>query len=171
MASNPLQVRYGTINEEYGRRLASTPPAEDGPVWMVNLMRYREQADYGDARSPAVSGKEADDIYAPLESLAGVGAEVVLFADVESQLLGHTPAWDRVAVVKYPTRRSFIEMQRRADFAAAHVHKDAGMAETIVIGGLPMPSPALPADAPDWTEVPHPPTDDDPAVVVLHVLR
>jgi hypothetical protein len=45
------------------------------------------------------------------------------------------------------------------------------MAETIVIGGVPTPSPPLPASAPDWADVPHPPTDDDPPVMVLHVLR
>ena len=170
--TNPaLQLRYGTIDEGYAHQLATTPPAEDGPVWMVNLMHYREWADYGDGQPPSISGEEADDRYAPLESLAAVGAEIVLFATVESQLLGDTPKWDRVAVVKYPTRRSFIEMQRREDFARAHVHKDAGMAQTIVIGSQPMPTPPLPPDAPAWADVPHPPTAEDPAVIVLHVLR
>jgi hypothetical protein len=168
MASTP---RYGTIDTEYARRLATTPPEQDGPVWMVNLMHYRDQADYGDGKPSGISGQEADDLYAPLESLAAVGAEPVLFADVESQLLGDTPRWDRVGVVKYPTRRAFIEMQRRPEFTEAHEHKDAGMAATIVIAGIPIPSPPLPASAPDWADVPHPPTDDDPPVVVLHVLR
>jgi hypothetical protein len=138
---------------------------------MVNLMHYRDWADYGGGQPPTISGEEADDRYAPLESLAAVGAEIVLFATVESQLLGDEPKWDRVAVVKYPTRRSFIEMQKREDFARAHVHKDAGMSQTIVIGSQPMPSPPLPPDAPSWDDVPHPPTAEDPAVVVLHVLR
>lgn len=35
---------YGTIDHEYGIRLATTPPEDDGPVWMVNLMRYKEHA-------------------------------------------------------------------------------------------------------------------------------
>lgn len=170
MAPTP-SPSYGTVDTGYARRLATTPPAQDGPVWMINLMSYREHADYGDGQPTTISGQEADDRYAPLESLKAVGAEPVLLASVESQLLGHTPRWDRVAAVKYPTRRSFIDMQKRDDFAAAHVHKDAGMAETIVIGGVPIPSPPPPADAPDWADVPHPPTPEDPPVVVLHVLR
>jgi hypothetical protein len=35
---------YGTVDQEYGMKLATTPPDSDGPVWMVNLMKYREVA-------------------------------------------------------------------------------------------------------------------------------
>jgi hypothetical protein len=31
---------YGKIDHEYGHKLATTDPADDGPVWMVNLMKY-----------------------------------------------------------------------------------------------------------------------------------
>ena len=168
--------RYGTVDREYGMRLATTPPDEDGPVWMVNLMKYRDIADYPDdapADGPAISGREADDLYTPLESLAGVGAEIVFGGDVDLQLLGDAPIWDRVGVVKYPTRRSFIEMQSRPDFRRQHVHKEAGMQETIVIGCQPFDLPVWPdgVDQPDWADVPHPPTEDDGPVMVIHVLK
>jgi hypothetical protein len=165
--------RYGTVDREYGMKLATTPPDEDGPVWMVNLMKYREVADYSDGRDSAISGREADDLYTPRESLAAIGAEIVFAGEVDQQLLGDAPIWDRVGVVKYPTRRSFIEMQSRPDFQRQHVHKDAGMAETIVIGCQPFDVPVWPADIaqPDWADVPHPPTDDDPPVMVIHVLK
>jgi hypothetical protein len=165
--------RYGTVDREYGMRLATTPPDEDGPVWMVNLMKYREVADYADGRESTISGRDADDLYAPTDTLAAIGAEVAFFGDVDQQLLGDAPVWDRVGVVKYPTRRSFIEMQSRPDFQRKHAHKEAGMAETIVIGCQPFDLPAWPADAPqpEWTDVPHPPTDDDGPVMVIHVLK
>jgi hypothetical protein len=169
----PDQPRYGQIDHDYGLRLATTPPELDGPVWMVNLMSYRERADYGDAGGPDVSGREADDLYAPLGPLRAVGAEVVFVAEVDQQLLGGEPAWDRVAVVRYPTRRAFIDMQGRDDFRQQHVHKEAGMASTIVMGGQPMAVPEFPpgSEPTPWDRVPHPPTDDDGPVVVLHVLR
>jgi hypothetical protein len=170
-APGRLTVRYGKIDYDYARKLASTRPEEDGPIWMVNLMKYREIADYGGSGGSAVTGREADDEYAPLESLEAIGAEVVFLADVDTQLLGDAPKWDRVAIVKYPTRRSFIEMQSRPDFIAKHRHKDAGMDQTIVLGCLPMPVPELPADAPDLGDVPYPPTAGDPEVVVIHVLK
>jgi len=172
VAPNPnLTIRYAQVDDAYEARLGTTPPEDDGPVWMINLMAYRPVAEYADGRETTLTGQEADDLYAPIEELAAVGAEIVFFATVDTQLLGDEPRWDRVAVVKYPTRRAFVEMSNSPAFEATHVHKDAGMAQTIVIGGQPMPSPVLPDDAPDWTEVPHPPTKADPYVHVLHVLR
>ena len=113
-------VRYGQINREYGMKLATTPPEEDGPIWMVNLMSYREKADYADGRASDISGKEADDRYAPLGPLKAIGAEPVLLADVDTQFLNDSPRWDRVGIVKYPSRRSFLEMQSRKDFKELH---------------------------------------------------
>jgi hypothetical protein len=170
MATTTTGVRYGTFDRAYAQRLDSTPPAEDGPVWMVNLMKYREKADYADGRASSISGQQADDLYTPRDSLAAVGAEIVFAGVVDTQLIG-SPAWDRIGVVKYPTRRAFIEMQSRPDFVEKHVHKEAGMAQTIVIGTQPLTNPELPPDAPSWAEVPHPPTEADGPVVVVHVLR
>jgi hypothetical protein len=164
---------YGRVDRDYGMRLATTDPADDGPVWMVNLMSYRALARYEDGNEE-VSGREADDRYAPVDVLTDIGAEVVFVADVEDQLLGDSPTWDRVAIVKYPTRRSFVDMQSRADFQDRHVHKEAGMAATIVLGTQPIGSPQDTADLSqlvDWADVPHPPTEEDGPVSVLHVIR
>jgi hypothetical protein len=165
---------YGRIDREYGIRLATTPPDEDGPVWMVNLMHYKEVASYVDGNPEGVSGREADDRYAPVEILRDIGAEVVFVGDVESQLLGDAPRWDRVGVVKYPTRRAFVEMQSRPDFRSKHEHKEAGMATTIVMGCQPAVVPPWPptvAPPRPWSDVEHPPTSDDGPVMVLHVVK
>ena len=65
-------------------------------------------------------------------------------------------------------------MQSRPDFQAKHVHKEAGMAETFVIGCQPIGSPvdgADPTSLPNWSDVPHPPTAEDGPVTVLHLIR
>ena len=129
---------YGTIDHEYGHKLATTDPADDGPVWMVNLMKYKEVADYGDGADSGRSGRDADDEYTLTGPLKAVGAEIVYVAEVDATPLGDGTQWDRVAIVKYPTRRSFIEMQQRSDFKDKHVHKEAGMEMTFVIGCQPM---------------------------------
>jgi hypothetical protein len=125
---------YGQIDREYAMRLA----ADDRPVWMVNLMRYKPVATYDDGGDGGehVTGREADDRYAPVDVLADIGATIVLVGDVTAQQ-GGEPAWDRVGIVRYPTGRSFIEMQLRKDFQAQHVHKEAGMERTIVLGCSP----------------------------------
>ncbi len=165
-----LTMRYGSVDPEYAERLASTPPDQDGPVWMVNLMRYRERAEYADGRATDLTGQQADDLYAPFDSLAAVGAEIVFFGEVETQLLGDGPAWDRIAVVKYPTGRAFVDMQMRPEFVEHHVHKDAGMAATIITGTRPFAHPEGPADAPELDQVPFPSTPEDPRIVVVHVV-
>jgi hypothetical protein len=163
-------VRYGHVDRDYAIRLATTPADEDGPVYMVNLMKYREKADYTDGTELNISGREADDLYAPVGPLAAIGASMVFLAEVDTQLLGDAPMWDRIAVVRYPTGRSFIDMQSRTDFKEKHVHKEAGMAETIVMGCTPIDVPK-PAELPSWADVPHPATEDDGPVVVMHVIK
>ncbi len=130
-------MSFGTIDYEYATRLATIPPDEDGPIWMVNFMRYRERADYGDG-DHGVSGREADDRYAPVDVLAELGAEVAYFGDVVGVGGGPNPEWHRMGIVLYPTRRSFIEMQARPDFKEKYVHKEAGMEFTIIVGSLPV---------------------------------
>ncbi len=163
--------KYGQIDHDYGLRLATTQPDEDGPIWMVNLMKYHDVAQYEDNSSQKISGREADNFYTPLEPLAAIGAEIVYVGNVETKLLGDKRDWDRIAVVKYPTRRSFIEMQQRNDFKEKHVHKEAGMKETIVMGCLPVDLPIVEISETDWEDVPYPPSEDDGPIAVLHVLK
>lgn len=162
---------YGTVDPEYGLKLATTAPEDDGPVWMVNLMKYKDQADYGDGESQGRTGREADDAYTPIGPLTAIGAEIVYAAEVEMTPLGDGTQWDRVGIVKYPTRRSFIEMQSRDDFQKQHVHKEAGMEQTFVIGCQPLdPQPAVPNSA-SWADVEYPPTDEDGELHVWHIVK
>ena len=163
---------YGTVDLDYATRLATSEPDDDGPVWMVNLMKYKDVADYGDGESHGRTGREADEAYTPIGPLTAIGAEIVYAAEVEMTPLGDGTQWDRVGIVKYPTRRSFIEMQDRDDFRAQHVHKEAGMDRTIVIGCQPLdPQPDIGAASRDWAEVQYPPTDGDGELHVWHVIK
>ncbi|MFN8024231.1 MAG: hypothetical protein U0Q03_22060 [Acidimicrobiales bacterium] len=130
-----MAPRYGTIDFDYAGRLANCPPDEDGPVLMVNYMKYRERAAYRDGTDGGRSGKEADDEYAPTDVLADIGAVVAFFGDVVDD--SASTGWDRIGIVQYPTRRSFIDMQSRQDFREKHRHKEAGMDHTIVFGVPP----------------------------------
>lgn len=162
--SEPRSPRYGTPNFPYIQRMLATAPEDDGPVYMVNLMKYHEVAQYEDEGEAARSGREADDEYAPTEILRDIGARIVFVADVIGQPLGE-PKWDRIGIVRYPTRRSFMEMQRRGDFKQKHVHKEAGMAQTIVMSCLPLAVPSLPEPAAE------PLAEGDAPFVMLHVLK
>lgn len=134
--SSPAEPRYGTPNWEMLSGWFDLPKEDDGPFWAVNLMKYRAVADYADGRETTLTGREADDLYAPFGPIEAVGGMVAFGADVSNQLSG-SPEYDRVAIVRYPSRAAFFEMQRREDFQELHVHKDAGMEFTIVISCTP----------------------------------
>lgn len=50
---------YGTPDREYAMRLATTRPDDDGPILMVNLMKYRERAAYGDGTDGGATSRVA----------------------------------------------------------------------------------------------------------------
>lgn len=129
---------YGRLNLDLLATWIDREPATDGHVWCLNLMKYREVAAYADGGGgdAPVSGREADNRYSPVDVLEAIGAELAYVADVERQT-GSTPAWDRVAVARYATRRSFVEMNQRRDFQEKHVHKEAGLESTIILATLP----------------------------------
>lgn len=131
-------MRFGTIDTTYAVDLATRAPENDGPIFMVNFMKYKQVAAYRDpsAGDTAISGQEADDKYAPVDVLERIGAHVAFHGSVVAQ--GCAGEWDRMGIVKYPTRRSFIDMQSRPDFKTKYVHKEAGMDYTIVMGTLPL---------------------------------
>jgi hypothetical protein len=128
--------RYGTPNWEMMSRWLQLAEEDDGPFWALNLMRYRERAEYADGRESSLTGREADDAYAPLGPLQAIGAVPAFLGDVVHQAVG-TPGWDRVGIVRYPSRAGFFAMQRREDFQQLHEHKEAGMEFTIVMSCLP----------------------------------
>ncbi|MEY4228157.1 MAG: hypothetical protein RLZ84_749 [Actinomycetota bacterium] len=114
--------------------LATRPPEDDGPIYMVNLMKYHKVAQYSDDAGidKPITGREADDRYNPASILAKIGATIVFVGDVVNNHVG-SEDWDRIAVVRYATRKSFIDMQTRKDFGEKHVHKAAGMQRTIIV--------------------------------------
>jgi hypothetical protein len=135
MSDTPqLKHKYGRINKDYAMALATRSPDDDGPIYMVNLMKYHEVAQYTDDAGveKPISGREADDRYNPASILAKIGATIVFVGDVITNRAGDED-WDRIAIVRYATRKSFIDMQTRKDFGEKHVHKAAGMQRTIIV--------------------------------------
>ncbi len=137
------EPRYGTPNREY---LTSWFQRAEpgGPMWALNLMKYRAVADYADGRESTITGQEADDLYSPLGPLAAIGGKIVLGAPVVHQLVGDGTTWDRIAIAQYPYRTALVEMNMRPDFQELHVHKDAGMETTIVMGTFPFEDEPVP---------------------------
>ena len=137
--------RYGTPNIDYMVSWLSRD--DDGPMWALNLMKYRPVAEYVDGRETTLTGAEADEAYKPDGPLARFGARILLIAEVTAQLAGDDTVWDRVAIAQYPMRAAMVHMQMDDEFETLHEHKDAGMDVTIVNATFPQADFDLPAGA------------------------
>lgn len=135
--------RYGTINSDY---IASWFQREDpgGPMWALNLMAYRDRADYTDGRETGLTGAEADEVYAPHEHLAAVGSRIILVAPVVHHLRGDERRWDRIAIAQYRDRMALVDMNSSKEFQTDEAHKDAGMDFTIVMATFPVEGDPVP---------------------------
>ncbi len=157
---------FGDVNPETVQRLLSAPT--EGPFYNVNLIRYRERAVYADGRETDLTGREANALYAPTEFLSAIGARVVYSAPVDEQLEGESPLWEDIAIVEYPCPLALFAMTADPGFQARSIHKDAGVEETLVLIGYADTLP--PVDDPDQSESSRPPTAEDPAFDVMHVM-
>ena len=106
-------------------------PGPEGPIYMVNLLKFRDLAKYEDGRQTELSGRDAYQIYGrAVSSLIGeYGGEVVFAADVTFLALGQVEElWDEVAIAKYPNRAPHEEMGTSEEWQTAAVHRSAGLA-------------------------------------------
>lgn len=135
--------RYGKLNQPY---VASWFAREEagGPMWALNLMKYRERAEYADGRESSISGMEADDVYSPHEHLREVDSRLIMMAPVVNQLVGDAYVWDRIAIAQYRDRMAMIEMSSNSEFQKDEDHKEAGMDFTIVMATFPVGDDPVP---------------------------
>jgi uncharacterized protein (DUF1330 family) len=114
---------------------AKGAPAE-GPLRMLNLLRYKERAEYADGRETELSGREAYALYGQGVSkiIGELGGRLAFAGRCQTLLIGDGDlAWDDVAIVEYPSLDAFRKMTGSAEYAAVHVHREAGLAHQLLI--------------------------------------
>ena len=102
----------------------------ESPISMVNLLKFREKAEYEDGRDTNLSGKEAYMIYGieVQEHLKKVGGEMVFGGEISRLMLGEVEdLWDNVAVARYPSRTAMLEMMMDPDYQESEKHRSAGL--------------------------------------------
>jgi len=107
------------------------------PLVMINLLKYRERAEYPqDFDAEPCSGRDAYGRYGvvAMEKLAKVGAGIVWVGSVDRCAIAPPDeSWDDVAVVVYPSRKAMLEMISMPDYQASTVHRTAGLENTRLI--------------------------------------
>ncbi len=113
----------------------------DTPILMLNLLRYREVAEYpaGSECAPC-SGREAYKRYSrtALAKVQGAGGQVELMAAAQVALIApQDEQWDELLLVRYPSKEAFLGMLADPEYRAATLHRTAALADSRLIGCLP----------------------------------
>lgn len=111
-------------------------PVSEGPICMVNLLKFKEKAEYEDGRDTDLTGREAYALYEEgvKKLLQEIGGGVGFEGDVERLALGEVEElWDVVALAVWPSRGVMFEVMQSPDMQAISVHRSAGLAGQINI--------------------------------------
>ena len=103
----------------------------DEPIFMVNLLKFKDKAEYPDKRESNLSGKEAYAIYSKevVGHLEKVGGKPIFGSEVTRLMLGEVEdLWDQVAIAMYPNRKSMLKMISDPDYIKSAQHRVAGLA-------------------------------------------
>ena len=103
---------------------------DDTPIYMVNLLKFKEKAAYEDGRETSLTGAEAYAIYgAEVQAhLAKVGGKGIFSGQVSRLMLGEVEdLWDMVAIATYPSKKAMLTMITDPDYMESAKHRSAGL--------------------------------------------
>ena len=106
-------------------------PGHDGPIYMLNLLKFRDRAAYEDGRESDLTGEQAYRIYGQevAKLLVEVGGAPMFSASVERLMLGEVEElWDSAAIAMYPSRQAMFRMINTPEYQEIAVHRSAGLA-------------------------------------------
>lgn len=106
----------------------------EGPLHMLNLLRFRERAAYDDGT--VATGAEAYQNYARESGpiFARLGGRQVWVGTPELTLIGPSDEqWDLAFIAEYPSVDAFVAMLRDADYRRAVRHRQAAIADSRLI--------------------------------------
>lgn len=122
--------------EQLKKVLASTP--KDQPVVMLNLLRFRDKADYADDCDER-SGREAYQLYMQEAAacVSAVGAEVIWSGrSVGSLIAPPDESWDQVLLVRYPSIDAFMAMIQSTEYRGVAKHRTAALCDSRLVANL-----------------------------------
>lgn len=111
---------------------------EDGPIHMLNLLRFHDEVTAPDGTT--MSGRDAYARYGALsgETFRSLGGEIIWSAGAEVSLIGAPgEVWHKAFVAQYPSIKAFMDMQRVPDYAASVAWRQAALADSRLIATRP----------------------------------
>lgn len=106
----------------------------DGPIHMLNLLRFRDVAAYEDGT--VATGEEAYTAYARESGpvFTRLGGRQVWIGEPELMLIGPSEErWDLAFIAEYPSVDAFVEMLRDPEYRKAVRHRQAAVLDSRLI--------------------------------------
>ena len=122
---------HNQINPTAQQMNALLEPGHDNPIYMVNLLKFKEQAEYPDGRETDLTGAQAFALYGEAVAgiLMGLGGGPMFSAGVKSLWLGEAEElWDAIVIAMYPNRKALYDMLNSPEYQEAAAHRIAGLA-------------------------------------------
>ncbi|MFN8028058.1 MAG: DUF1330 domain-containing protein [Acidimicrobiia bacterium] len=123
--------------------------ADDGPIVMLNLNRYRDVAQYEPGHPDADLGLSGRDAYlrygiVALDAVTTLGGRILWQTDARMLAVGTADDWyDEVVAVWYPDTGAFLKLVEHPGYVEAHAHRDAALERAVVLCTAGEPAPAL----------------------------
>jgi hypothetical protein len=108
----------------------------EGPVTMLNLLRFRAEADYSSdpdlAPAEPITGREAYDRYVQhtLPFLNAVGGELQFMGAGGFFFVGPLERWDLVMLVRHASLEAFMAMAENHAYLAGMGHRVAALEDS-----------------------------------------
>jgi uncharacterized protein (DUF1330 family) len=127
-----------TIEPSHEQLQAFAGQPDDGePIVMLNLLRYRQRADYAQhPQQTPCSGRDAFKRYAKssLVCIEAAGGKVLFIGAAQPAVIGpEAEQWDEIFLVHYPSRRAFLDMIASAEYRAIAFHRSAALQDSRLI--------------------------------------
>ena len=130
-----MDEKYLMPTQEAGRKFIMRQI--EGSVVMLNLLRFRDTADYSDSpelmpKEP-LSGKQAYQLYIEhtLPFLTKSGGEILFMGEGGDFLIGPaTERWDAILLVKQNSVNSFIAFESDKEYMKGIGHRTAALSDS-----------------------------------------
>lgn len=106
------------------------------PIVMLNLLKFRDKAQYADGRKTDLTGMEAYMIYgaAMRQVVEREGGKFVFMGAVKYLAVGAVEQmWDVAALVEYPSAAAFARIVTSPEVGDIGVHRAAGLEGQLLI--------------------------------------
>ena len=138
-----MKINYINPTDESAKQLFSKPIK--GEVVMLNLLRFKEIADYHHfpeiAPEKPITGKEAFQLYInhTLSFLKNSGGEVIMLGECEHFFIGPTDErWDLMMLIKQSSLDSFLSFATEPEYLKVIGHREAALLDSRLLPIKPL---------------------------------